>query len=145
MSETKPLDYEKDIPDVLAALTDVHRTLDAHGLDRTLHHLVHLRASQINQCAFCIKMHTAEARRDGETNERLDRLVVFEQTGDFSAREKAALAWTVALTRLDAAQHLAPLRARVREHFTDRDIGALTATVAMVNLWNRIQISRHSR
>ena len=143
MSDSSAVKYEQEIPDVLKAMAGVHGAMDAHGFDRTVHHLVQLRASQINGCAFCIKMHTREARADGETNERLDRVIVWRHVNDFSDREKAALAWTEALTEIDRKTDLAPLRARLRTHFTDKEIGILTSTVAMINLWNRIQISRH--
>lgn len=143
MSEQSAVKYEQEIPDVLQALAGVHKVMDGYGLDRKLIHLVQLRASQINQCAFCVKMHTREARQDGETNDRLDRVVVWEHVRDFSERERAALAWTEALTVLDRRTDYAALRARLREHFSDREIGALTAAVAMINLWNRIQVSGH--
>ncbi|WP_433937240.1 carboxymuconolactone decarboxylase family protein [Sorangium cellulosum] len=143
MSEQSAVKYEQAIPDVLQALAGVHRVLDGYTLERKLIHLVQLRASQINQCAFCVKMHTREARQDGETNDRLDRLIVWEHVRDFSERERAALAWTEALTVLDRRTDYAALRARLREHFSDREIGALTAAVAMINLWNRIQVSGH--
>ncbi|CAD5109598.1 carboxymuconolactone decarboxylase family protein [Zestomonas carbonaria] len=143
MTTTTAVNYQQVIPDVLQAMGQVHVHLDAHGLDRPLHHLVQLRASQLNQCAYCVKMHTREAREDGETSQRLDRLVVWAHCDDFSPREKAALAWTEALTRLDAATDYATLRTTLREHFSEVEIGALTATVAMINLWNRIQVSRH--
>jgi AhpD family alkylhydroperoxidase len=143
MSDTKAVSYEKEIPDVLQALADVHDVMDAHGLDRLLHHLVLLRASQINRCGFCVKMHTREAREDGETSTRLDRVIVWNQVSDFTEKEKAALAWTEALTGLDPKTDLGPLRAGLREHFSENEIGVLTATVGMINLWNRIAISRH--
>ncbi|WP_437786639.1 carboxymuconolactone decarboxylase family protein [Sorangium sp. So ce1097] len=143
MSEQSAVKYEQEIPDVLQALAGVHRVLDGYTLERKLIHLVQLRASQINQCAFCVKMHTREARQDGETNDRLDRLIVWEHVRDFTERERAALAWTEALTVLDRRTDYAALRARLREHFSEREIGALTAAVAMINLWNRIQVSRH--
>jgi AhpD family alkylhydroperoxidase len=143
MSDTKAVSYEKEIPDVLQALADVHDVMDAHGLNRLLHHLVLLRASQINRCGFCVKMHTREAREDGETSTRLDRVIVWNQVNDFTEQEKAALAWTEALTELDPKTDLGPLRAGLREHFNEKEIGILTATVGMINLWNRIAISRH--
>jgi AhpD family alkylhydroperoxidase len=127
VSETGAVKYEREIPDVLQAMAGVHRAMDAHGFDRTIHHLVQLRAPQINQCAHCVKMHTREAREDGERSERLDRLVVWKHVGDFSEREKAALAWTEALTVLNGVADYAALRARLREHFTDKEIGVLTA------------------
>lgn len=143
MSDTKTVNYEQVVPDVLESMAGVHQVMDGHGLDRTIHHLVQLRASQINRCGFCVKMHTREAREDGETSDRLDRVIVWDQISDFSDREKAALAWTEALTTLDPTTDLGALRARLRAHFSEEEIGVLTATVAMINLWNRINISRH--
>ncbi len=143
MTATKPINYLQAVPGVIDALSQVHVVMDRLGLDRRIHHLVQLRASQINGCGYCVKMHTREARADGETNERLDRLVVWDQVADFSARERAALAWTEALTVLDRRTDYGALRAELREHFSDEEIGVLTATVAMINLWNRIQISAH--
>lgn len=143
MSGTKAVKYEREIPDILQSMAGVSQVTDSHGLERTIHHLVKLRASQINRCGFCVKMHTREARQDGETSERLDRLVVWDQVSDFTERERAALAWTEALTRLEPKVDLGPLRALLREHFSEEEIGVLTATVAMINLWNRINISRH--
>ncbi|HEX2885759.1 carboxymuconolactone decarboxylase family protein [Vineibacter terrae] len=143
MSETGAVKYEQVVPDVLQAMAGVHKVMDTHGFDPMIRHLVQLRASQINGCAFCIKMHTKEARQDGETDERLDRVIVWRHVHDFSEREKAALAWTEALTRLDDNTDLGALRARLRRYFTEPEIGVLTAIVAMINLWNRIQVSRH--
>jgi AhpD family alkylhydroperoxidase len=140
---TRPVNLFQTLPDVISALTGVHEAIDAHGLDRTLHHLVQLRASQLNACAFCVKMHVREAREDGETSERLDRLVVWEHVSDFSPAERAALAWVEALTLLDRKTDYGALRAALRAHFSDEQISALTATVAMINLWNRIQVSGH--
>lgn len=135
--------YDRETPDVLTALAAVNQTIDGHGLDRRLHHLVQLRASQINGCAFCVKMHLREARADGETEERLDRLVVWRHVNDFDAREKAALAWTEALTRLQPDADPGVLRDGLQAHFDPRQIAALTADIAMINLWNRIQVANH--
>jgi AhpD family alkylhydroperoxidase len=143
MNDMKPVSYEKEIPDIFRAMIGVHQAIDAHGLEPGLRHLVHLRASQINRCAFCVKMHVREAREDGETSERLDRVVVWDVVGDFSEKERAALAWTEALSVLDAKTDYGALRARLRRHFSEQEIGALTATIAMVNAWNRINIARH--
>ncbi|GAC1033352.1 carboxymuconolactone decarboxylase family protein [Pseudomonas sp. No.21] len=143
MSDTRAVRYEQEIPQVLAVLGSVHAELDKLGLPRALVHLVHLRASQLNGCAFCVRMHTREAREGGETSERLDRLVVWRHSGDFSAAEKAALAWTEALTRIDDERDYAALRQALRERFDETQISALTTQVAMINLWNRIQVSKH--
>ncbi|WP_256224334.1 carboxymuconolactone decarboxylase family protein [Pseudomonas sp. CMR5c] len=124
---TQAVNLLQTIPEIFDSLGQIHGLIDAHGLDRKLHHLVVLRASQINQCGFCVKMHTREAREDGESNERLDRLVVWRHVSDFSAAERAALAWTEALTVLHEGTDFGPLRAALREHFSDAQIAALTA------------------
>lgn len=142
-ANTAPVRIDLAIPEVFPALLKVSQTIGAQGLDKKLHHLIHLRASQINGCAFCVKMHLREAREDGETQDRLDRLVVWAHVNDFSEAEKAALAWTEALTTLDHKTDYASLRGRLRQSFSDKEIGALTATIGMINLWNRIQVSAH--
>ncbi|MBW8321423.1 MAG: carboxymuconolactone decarboxylase family protein [Rhizobium sp.] len=143
MAERKAVQYEVEIPEVFKALQGVHATMDENGLEPSLHHLVVLRASQINRCGHCVKMHTKEARADGETSDRLDRLVVWDHVNDFNDREKAALAWTEALTVLDNGMDLGALRAQLRQYFSEREISILTATIGMINVWNRIQVSRH--
>lgn len=143
MTTTSAPQYEQMVPDVLKALADVHVAIDTHGIEPALRHLVVLRASQINHCAFCVKMHTREAREDGETSERLDRLIVWDQVNDFTAREKAALAWTEALTVLDHKTDLAALRGELRAHFSEEELAALSSLIAMINVWNRIGVSRH--
>jgi AhpD family alkylhydroperoxidase len=142
-ANTAPVRIDLAIPEVLPTLLKVSETIAAQGLDKKLQHLVHLRASQINGCAFCVKMHLREAREDGETQDRLDRLVVWPHVNDFSEAEKAALAWTEALTTLDHKTDYASLRGRLRASFTDKEIGTLTANIGMINLWNRIQVSAH--
>ncbi|RDZ26543.1 carboxymuconolactone decarboxylase family protein [Lysobacter silvisoli] len=139
----RPINYQREIPDVLQALGGVHRVIDDHGLERGLRHLVQLRASQLNGCDYCIKLHTREALEDGESEQRLQALAGWDACTEFSQREAAALAWTEALTRLQPGTELGSLRARLRQHFNDNEIGALTSNVAMINLWNRIQVSRH--
>ena len=143
MSSTAAVNVQAQIPQALAALAQAQQVIADQGLDRRLAHLVTLRASQINSCAFCVKMHIREALEDGETHDRLGRLIVWRHVTDFTPAEKAALAWTEALTVIDPAADLGPLRAALRDSFTDKEIAALTATVAMINLWNRIQVAGH--
>ncbi len=143
MSASTATKYEQTIPDVLQAMANVHQVLDTKGLDLKIRHLVQLRASQINRCGFCIKMHTKEARQNGETGERLDQVIVWDQVTDFTEAEKAALAWTEALTSLHLNDEREAIRMRLRKHFSDAEIAALTAEVAMINLWNRINVSKH--
>lgn len=142
-AHTAPIRLDLVIPEVFPVLLKVREVIDGLGLEKKLHHLVHLRASQINGCGFCVKTHTREAREDGETSDRLDRLIVWAHVSDFSEAEKAALAWTEALTVLDHKTDYASLRGRLRKSFSDKEIGALTATIAMINLWNRTQVSAH--
>ena len=142
-TDTAAFRHDLNVPAVLQAFIAAEGAVAAAGLDKGLLHLVKLRASQINQCAFCVKMHTKEARQDGETNDRLDRLVVWRHVSDFTPREKAAFAWTEAVTTLSPTADYAPLRAELRAHFTDAEASALTAAVAMINLWNRLQVSGH--
>ena len=143
MTETKPVDLQKEIPDVLSALMAAQKVISGQGIEPKLKHLVVMRASQINGCAYCVKMHTHEARRDGETNERLDRLIVWEHVDDFDAREKAAFGWTEALTYLAKGTDYGAHRERLRLHFSEKEIAALTALIGMINLWNRLQVSNH--
>jgi len=142
MLQTKAFDYRQQIPDVIKALVAAEAET-AKGIDPMLRHLVKLRASQINGCAFCVKMHLAEARQDGETQDRLDRVVVWEHVDDFDAREKAVLSWTEALTHLDRGVDLEPLKQRLKQQFSDPEIAALTACVALINLWNRLMVATH--
>ncbi|MEM0947251.1 MAG: carboxymuconolactone decarboxylase family protein [Pseudomonadota bacterium] len=143
MTSSNAIKYETVIPEILQTPSGVHRVLDERGLDPKLRHLLRLRASQINRCGFCVKMHTTEVRHEGESNERLDRDVIWDDVRDFSEAEQAALEWTEALTRFEPKQDLGAIRAKLRAHYSDTEISLLTAEIGMINLWNRINISRH--
>lgn len=135
--------HDKNVPAVYQAFIAAEQAVAAAGIAPRLLHLLKLRASQLNDCAFCVKMHSKEARDDGETNERLDRLTVWRHVADYTPAEKAALAWTEALTQLPAKVDLAPLRADLRAHYSEVEASALTSLVAMINLWNRLGVSAH--
>ncbi len=143
MTGTGKVNYMEHGAELLAALEGVENAITARGIDPALRHLVKLRASQINGCGFCVKMHTREAREDGETNDRLDRLVVWRHVNDFTPDERAALAWIEALTELPKEADFGALRQGLRAHFSDAEITSLTAMAGMINLWNRVQISNH--
>ncbi len=143
MNASTATNDEQKIPDVLQTIAGVHQVMDRKGLDLKIRHLVQLRSSQTNRCGFCIKMHAEEARQNGEAAERLDRVIVWDQVSDFTETEKATLARTEALTSLHPVADLAPIRVRLSQLFSDAGIGALTAEVAMINLWNRINVSKH--
>lgn len=143
MPTTAPIRYDRETPEIIQAMTRVSAAIGGAGLDRRVYHLVQVRASQINGCAFCLDMHLREARAEGETTERLDRVAVWEHVSCFSEMERAAFAWAEALTILDRKTGYGELRARLREHFSDQQISTLTSLVAMINMWNRMQVSRH--
>ena len=143
MSDHAVINYPKEIPAIYQMLGETHGTLDKMDFDRKLSHLVLLRASQLNQCGYCVKMHTREAREDGETNERLDHVIVWPHTDDFTDREKAAFKWTEALTHLENNTDYSTLRAELRMHFSEQEISILTATIVMINLWNRLHVANH--
>ncbi len=137
------VDYRQHFPQAFEQLQQVHVHIQASGLDHELGHLIMLRASQINGCGFCVKMHTREAREGGITNHRLDHLAAWRQVEDYTASERAALAWLEALTMLDPKTDYQPLRLELLEHFPEQQVASLTVLCAMINLWNRIQISNH--
>lgn len=143
MTSESPFEHGKTVPQLYNALKRAYAVTNESSTDRAIYHLVQLRASQINGCAFCVDMHTREAREEGESSERLDRLVVWRHVDSFSPKERAALAWTEALTVLDPDFDFGSLRAELRRHFSEEEIGALSVTVAIINLWNRLQISGH--
>ncbi|MTH98867.1 carboxymuconolactone decarboxylase family protein [Roseibium sp. RKSG952] len=143
MTSQASLDHYTLVPDVFQKFVAAHTQIGETGLEPKLRHLIDLRASQINKCAFCVKMHTEEAKKDGETSERIERLTVWRHVADYSPAERAALAWTEALTELDPKTDYAALRADLRACFEDREISAITTAVSMINLWNRIQVSNH--
>ena len=113
----------------------------ARHLERSLIHLVKLRASQINGCAFCQHMHANEARNDGEKQSRLDVLPAWREVSVFSARERAALEWTEAATRLPMASPEDGQFAILKQHFNEEEIVNLTIIIATINAWNRIAVS----
>ena len=112
----------------------------ASSLDPTLVHLVEVRASQINGCANCINMHTRAAREKGETEQRLYLLAAWREAPCFSERERAALAWTDALTRLSEQPELESARKTLAAHFTDEEQVKLTLMINIINGWNRLAV-----
>jgi len=139
----KEINHRENIPHLLEAMLSVHNLLQKESLDQKLVHLVLLRVSQINRCHFCVDMHVRDARKAGESNERLDMLTVWEHSDLFTDAEKAAFAWAEHLTLLDPDRELGPDRKRLRAWYSEREISALTVVVSMINFWNRLNISNH--
>jgi len=135
------IDYRKFSPDALQAMLALEKHLAACGLDHTLIHLLKLRASQLNGCAYCIDMHSIDARAAGETEQRLYALDAWRDTPFFSERERAALAWVEAVTLVSQDHVPDGVFDEAREHFSEQEIVDLTYLAATINAWNRIAIS----
>lgn len=134
------LDYRAASPKAVAAMVGLETYVHSSGLEEPLLQLIKTRASQINGCAYCIDMHTKDARAAGETEQRLYLLSAWRETAFFTERERAALAWTEGVTRI-AEGHIADaLYGSVREHFGEKELVDLTVAVIAINGWNRLAI-----
>lgn len=134
--------HAKLAPEPLKAMFAIGAYLEACGLEHGLIELVKIRASQINGCAFCLDMHTQDARAAGETEQRIYALSAWRETPFFTARERAALAWTEAVT-LVAGGVSDALFAETRKLFGEKELADLTWAVVAINAWNRLAISAH--
>jgi AhpD family alkylhydroperoxidase len=128
-------------PDGYKALLGVENYVRQSGLEQRLIELVKMRASQINGCAYCLDMHSRDARRAGETEQRLYLLDAWHETSLYTPREQAALAWTDAVTRIADTHAPDDVYEGLRSHFSEKEIVDLTILVGMINLWNRLAIS----
>ncbi len=124
----------------IKAMYGLERYLSECGLEPSLRELVKIRASQINGCAYCIDMHTKEARMRGESEQRIYALVAWRETPFFTDRERAALEWTDALTLIADTHVPDEVYERVRPHFTDEELVNLSLAVTTINAWNRLVI-----
>ena len=119
--------------------------LIAQHLDLTLYHLIKLRASQINGCAFCLAMHTDEALKHGEKVERITALDAWHESPLFSDKERAALAWTEELTLIAEKHASRPAFDELKRHFSNEEISWLILAAVQINSWNRIAISTRAQ
>ena len=127
-------------PDGLTALRGVESYLQKSGLDRKLIALVQVRVSQINGCAYCLHMHTEDARKLGESDVRLYLLDAWHESTLYSARERAALAWAESLTNIAATHAPDDVYEDTRRHFSEKELADLSIVIAMINAWNRLAI-----
>lgn len=134
------LDYERVAPGAREAMYAVERYVRGCGLEPRLLELVKLRASQINGCAYCVDMHTKDARAHGETEQRLYAVVVWREAPFFTERERAALAWTEAVTLVSREQVPDNVFEIARKQFSDKELVDLTMAVIAINGWNRLAI-----
>ena len=135
------VEYWKVAPETLTAMRAVETYVRQSSLEPALLELVRLRASQINGCAYCIDMHTRDARARGESEQRLYELVAWRETPFFAERERAALAWTEAVTRVADSHVPDDVYELARRPFNERELVDLTMAVVAINAWNRLAIS----
>lgn len=138
------IDYRKHSQDALKSVLSLEKYIAESGLEPKLVHLIKMRASQINGCAYCLDLHSIDVRVAGETEQRLYTLDAWRETPFFTDRERAALAWTEALTLI--AQTHAPdeVYEELKKYFSEKEIVDLTYVVGAINLWNRLAISMRS-
>jgi AhpD family alkylhydroperoxidase len=135
------IDLTKISPAAYTAMAGLEGFVRGSGLDPALLHLVRMRASQINGCAYCLDMHSKDARAAGETEQRLYLLDAWREVDLYSERERAALEWTEALTRITEGHVPDAVYAAVREHFSEAELINLSLAVVAINGWNRLSIA----
>ena len=135
------LDYAKYAHEPLRSLYAIERYLHDSGIDLKLLHMLKLRASQINGCAYCIDMHWKDAKAAGETDQRLYGLDAWRESPYYTAKERAALEWTEAVTLVSQTHVPDDVYERVCAQYSEKEIVDLTLAVGMINLWNRVAIS----
>src|SRR3954462_12339375 len=145
MSQThsKPrLRHAEQTPELVKKLGELGMAIKKSGhIEPRLSHLVDIRASQMNGCAFCLDMHVKEAKLHGERELRLYHVAIWRESPLFTAKERAALAWTEALTHIAPTGISDELYAQAREHFTEKELSTLTFRVMGINAWNRVNVA----
>jgi len=135
------LDYQKAFPEGVQGMLHLEAILRRSGLESSLYELVKIRASQLNGCAFCIDMHTKDARAKGETEQRIYALSAWHEGPFFTERERAALAWTEAITNIQNGHASEDVYAQARLQFSEEELVRLTFAITQINSWNRIAIA----
>jgi AhpD family alkylhydroperoxidase len=135
------LDTMKISPATFKAMAGLQAYVDQSGLEKSLIELVKIRASQINGCAFCLVTHTNDARKHGESDDRMHLLKAWHETPVFNDRERAALAWTEAVTLVSETHVPDEVYEEARRHFSEKEMVDLTMAVVAINSWNRASIA----
>ncbi|NLS17507.1 carboxymuconolactone decarboxylase family protein [Rhizobium sp. P40RR-XXII] len=138
---TQRVNYAQQSPALFKKLSDLSMALKDGAIDQKIHDLVQIRASQINGCAFCLDMHVKEAKIHGESELRLYHIAIWRESNLFVPRERAALAWTEAVTKLAEGGIPDELYERVRGQLSEREISDLTFAIMVINAWNRASIA----
>ncbi len=138
---TPRIDHRRAAPGAGRALLGVEEYVHASGLESGLLHLIKARASQLNGCAYCLDMHTKDARADGDTEQRLYLLPAWREAPFYTERERAALAWTEAVTLVNQQPVSDQVYDAVRRQFSERELVDLTMAVIAINGWNRLNVA----
>lgn len=141
---TERLDHMRQVPALTQKLTELSFALKKGTVEQTILSLVEIRASQLNGCAFCLDMHVKQAKLDGERELRLHHVAIWRESPLFSDRERAALEWTEALTRLSPLGVSDEIYAQARAQFSEDELVYLTYMVMVINAWNRASIAFQS-
>lgn len=135
------MDYGAAAPGAMKAMRGLEAYIKTTDIEQPLVELIKMRASQINGCAYCVDMHSKDARAAGETEQRLYALSVWRETPFFTERERAALEWTESLTLISETHVPDETFEYVRQHFSEKELADLTLVVVLINGWNRFGIS----
>lgn len=138
---TQRLNYAQHSPEFFRKISELSMALKDSVIEQKIRDLVNLRASQINGCAFCVDMHVKEARLHGESELRLHHVAIWRESNLFIPRERAALAWTEALTRMPEGGISDELYERVRGQLSEKEISDLTFSIMTINAWNRVSVA----
>jgi AhpD family alkylhydroperoxidase len=138
---SRRIPYFQVAPDAVKQLSAARPYIESTNIEPRLRALVELRSSQINGCAYCVDMHSRQAREAGETQQRLDCLTVWRETSFFDDRERAALAWAESVTLVSETHIPDDVYEQAHQHFSDRDLVDLTLIITIINAWNRMAIS----
>lgn len=138
------LNYGTAAPNALKGMLELEKFVHSSDMDHSLFELVKMRASQINRCGYCIDMHSKDARKAGETEQRLYALSAWRETPFFTEKERAALEWTEELTLISQNEVSDELYEKMLQHFSDKELVTLTMAIVAINGWNRLAISFRS-
>ncbi|EUK17904.1 carboxymuconolactone decarboxylase family protein [Commensalibacter papalotli (ex Servin-Garciduenas et al. 2014)] len=136
----KRINQYKTAPVMMKAMMDLEKTTHESILPLSLRELVKIRASQLNNCAFCLNMHTKDALKAGEEINRLMAISVWKESSFFTDRERAALLWTETLTLLSEKEASDEIYQKVSDQFNDQELAELTVMIAVINAWNRFGV-----
>mgnify|MGYP001400292991 CR=1 FL=1 len=139
------ISYITVAPEAMEAFGGGPKYLGTSSIDRKLRYMMELRVSQINGCAYCVDLHSKQLRKEGETEQRIDCLSVWDEVTFYTDRERAALEWAEAVTRVEATRVPDDVYERVSVHFSEKELVDLYMCIIAINGWNRLAIPFHSK